>query len=105
MALKAWPRAEGKPRCQRRLMLGNNAWPITHAILPRYLQLQFAKALYDARLQFARLQNPSPAAAGKLLASYAWDASSRFQEFLEQQELAGRIVLALLGQGAVKGQS
>ena len=83
----------------------NISWPITHAILPRYLQLQFAKALYDARLQFARLQNPTPAVAGNLLASYAWDASSRFQEFLEQQELAGRIVLALLGQGAVKGQS
>jgi hypothetical protein len=40
-----------------------------------------------------------------LLANNAWDASSRFQEFLEQEELAGRIVLALLGQGAVKGQS
>jgi hypothetical protein len=83
----------------------NIAWPITHAILPRYLQLQFAKALYDARLQFARAQNPTPAEAGKLLASSAWDARSRFQEFLEQEELAGRIVLALLGQGAVKGQS
>jgi hypothetical protein len=83
----------------------NIAWPITHAILPRYLQFQFAKALYDARLQFARAQNPTPAEAGKLLANYAWDATSRFQEFLEQQELAGRIVLALLGQGTVKGQS
>jgi hypothetical protein len=83
----------------------NIAWPITHAILPRYLQLQFAKALYNARLQFARVLNPTPAAAGHLLASYAWDASSRFREFLEQEELAGRIVLALLGQGAVKGQT
>src|SRR5271166_3901758 len=45
------------------------AWPITHAILPRYLQLQFAKALYDARLEFARLPNPTPAAAGQLLGS------------------------------------
>lgn len=83
----------------------NIAGPITHAILPRYLQLQFAKALYDARLQFARAQNLTPAEAGQLLASNAWDASSRFQEFLQQEELAGRIVLALLGQGAVKGQS
>jgi hypothetical protein len=83
----------------------NIAWPITHAILPRYLQLHFAKALYDARLQFARAQNPTPAEAGKLLASSAWDASSRFREFLEQEELAGRIVLALLAQGTVKGQS
>ena len=37
----------------------NIAWPITHAILPRYLQLQFARALYDARHQFARMQNPT----------------------------------------------
>ena len=83
----------------------NIAWPITHAILPRYLQLQFARALYDARLQFARMQNPTPAAVGKQLASHAWYASSRFQEFLEQEELAGRIVLALLEQGTVQGQS
>lgn len=83
----------------------NISWPITHAILPRYLQLQFARALYDARHQFARIQNPTPAIAGKLLASNAWDASSRFQEFLQQEELAGRIVLALLEQGAVQGQS
>src|ERR1700691_1731478 len=25
------------------------AWPITHAILPKYLQLQFARALYNLR--------------------------------------------------------
>jgi hypothetical protein len=83
----------------------NIALPITHAILPRYLQFQFANALWEARYQFARLQNPTPATAGKLLASYAWDASSRFQEFLEQEELAGRIVLALLEQGTAQGQS
>ena len=79
----------------------NIAWPITHAILPRYLQLQFARALYDARLQFARMQNP----IGSCRQAHAWYASSRFQEFLEQEELAGRIVLALLEQRTVQGQS
>jgi hypothetical protein len=83
----------------------NIALPITHAILPRYLQFQFANALWEARYQLARMQNPTPAAAGKLLASNAWDASSRFQEFLEQEDLAGRIVLALLEQGTAQGQS
>jgi hypothetical protein len=83
----------------------NIAWPITHAILPQYFQVQFARALYDASLQFARMHNPTPAAAGRLLASSAWDASIRFQEFLEQEELSGRIVLALLGLGAAKGQN
>lgn len=83
----------------------NISWPITHAILPRYLQLQFAEALHDASYQLARMQNPTPAAAGKLLASNAWEASSRFQEFLQQEELAGRIVLALLEQENTQGQS
>lgn len=76
----------------------NIAWPITHAILPRYLQVQFARALYESRHQLARMRMATPADAGKVLASNAWDASSRFSEFLEQEELVGRIVLALLGQ-------
>ncbi len=83
----------------------NIAWPITHAILPRYLQIQFAKALYEASHQLARLQPLTPKAAGQQLANYAWNATSRFREFLEQEELAGRIVLALLDQGSVGGQS
>ena len=82
----------------------NIAWPITHAVLPRYLQVQFARALFDGRHEFARMRDPSAAEAGRLLASHAWDASPRFQEFLEQEELAGRLVLALLGQGAVHAQ-
>src|SRR5579872_2384348 len=32
----------------------NIAWPITHAILPRYLQNQFAKSLHDLRRELAR---------------------------------------------------
>ena len=81
------------------------AWPITHAILPRYLQWQFAKTLYDLRYQLAHLETLSPTAIGELLATNSWDTSSRFQEFLQQQELAGRIVIALLSDRAVEGQS
>jgi hypothetical protein len=83
----------------------NISGPITHAVLPRYLQLQFASSMYEARHQLARMQNPTPASVGKLLASSAWDATSRFQEFLEQEELAGRIVLALLDYGIAQEQS
>jgi hypothetical protein len=83
----------------------NIAWPITHAILPKYLQYQFAQTLYESSHRFARMHNPSPQEAGKLLASHAWDTSSRFQQFLEQEELAGRIVLALFEQGTTQGQS
>jgi hypothetical protein len=81
------------------------AWPITHAILPKYLQLQFAKTLYDLRYRLARLEALSPGAVGQLLATNAWEASSRFREFLQQTELTGRIVLALLGDRKAEGQS
>jgi hypothetical protein len=75
------------------------AWPITHAILPRYLQHQFARALYDLRFSLASLTRLEPVAIGRMLAAYAHThASSRFEEFLQQEELVGRIVLAMLGE-------
>ena len=79
------------------------AWPITHAILPKYLQWQFAKALYSLRYRLAQLRDPRSAAVGQLLAAHAWDTSSRFREFLQQEELAGRIVLALVGSTSAAG--
>ncbi|MGC2162271.1 MAG: hypothetical protein WA634_10205 [Silvibacterium sp.] len=81
------------------------AWPITHAILPKYLQWQFARTLYDLRYRLASLDALSPGATGQLLATNAWDSSTRFQEFLQQQELAGRIALALVGDREIEGQS
>lgn len=81
------------------------AWPITHAILPRYLQSQFARTLYDLRYQLARLEDLSPRAIGQYIAENAWDTSSRFRIFLQQDELTGRLVLALLGTQTVEGQS
>lgn len=80
------------------------AWPITHAILPRYLQRQFARALYDLRFRLASLATRDPRAIGRLLAANALYASTRFQEFLEQEELTGRIVLALLGAEPSEGK-
>lgn len=73
------------------------AWPITHAILPQYLQHQFAKALYELRYHLASLGALEPARIGHLLAANADHASTRFQEFLQQSDLTGRIVLGLLG--------
>lgn len=71
------------------------AWPITHALLPRYLQRQFVKLLYDLRF---RLTSTSLDAGsiGRLLAAHASHASTRFQAFLEQEELTGQIAAALL---------
>jgi hypothetical protein len=72
------------------------ALPITHAILPQYLQLQLARTLYGLRYQLAGLESFEAAAIGKLLSRATWDASSRIGIFLQQEELVGRIVLALL---------
>jgi hypothetical protein len=83
----------------------NICWPISHAILPRYFQEQFARAMFDARHQLARTANASADEAGNILARNAWDASKRFQEFLEQPALAGRIVQAMLGQSDAGGSS
>ena len=72
------------------------AWPITHAILPRDLQHQLARALFDLRPQLLRLVDCSPDQVGRYVAAASHHATSRFRYFLEQEELAGRIVLALL---------
>jgi hypothetical protein len=72
------------------------AWPITHAILPKYLQKQFAKVLYDLRYNLISLSTLEPKSLGQLLTANAYYTSKRFQEFLQQEELVGRIVLALL---------
>lgn len=73
------------------------AWPITHAILPYYLQRQFAKLLYDLRFQLASSSALNKSTIGRLLSTHASHASTRFRAFLEQEELTGQIVAALLG--------
>lgn len=72
------------------------AWPITHAILPRYLQNHFARTLYELRFMLARLSSIEPAVIGRLIANNAYNVSTRFEQFLQQEELVGRIVLGLL---------
>ena len=72
--------------------------PITHAILPKYLQLQFAKELYYQRRSLGVLTSVDPGGVGRRFAGNAYHSSARFQEFLQQEELTGRIVLGLLGE-------
>lgn len=74
----------------------NIVWPIRHAILPKYLQYQFAEALHGLRFKLARLSSLDATEVGHLLATNSWNASKRLSEFLQQEDLAGRIVLALL---------
>lgn len=78
------------------------AWPITHALLPRYLQLQFARLLYDLRFRLA-LASLDAGSIGRLLAGHASHASTRFQAFLQQEQLTGQIVAALLRGESVDG--
>ncbi len=77
------------------------SWPITHAILPRDLQNQIARTLYEQRYHL--IGNLSPASMGQLLAKNSHNVSNRFKEFLQQEELVGRIVLALLDQEFTEG--
>jgi hypothetical protein len=72
------------------------AWPITHALLPKDLQWQLARALYDLRYQLVSRLDQSPSDVGNYVARMARGGSSRFDNFLEQKELVGRIVIALL---------
>ena len=71
-------------------------WPITHAILPRDLQLQLARTLYELRYRFSRDILESPDSLGELIAAKSWDATSRFQNFVQEKELVGQIAAALL---------
>ena len=70
--------------------------PIRHAILPKYLQLHFARTLYYQRHRLISLTTLDAGDIGRRLAENAHYAPTRFQEFLQQEELTGRIVLALL---------
>ena len=72
------------------------AWPITHALLPRYLQRQFAKLLYDLRFRLVSGSTLDTGSIGRLLSAHAFHAPTRLQQFLEQEKLTGQIVVALL---------
>lgn len=73
--------------------------PITHAILPLDLQSQMARTLFDSRHEIAEAANRPPRLLGQLLARRADGVSSRFRNFMEQEELTGRIAKALLFPG------
>jgi hypothetical protein len=74
------------------------AWPITHAILPRDLQGQFARLLYTLRFDLASLGGSPAAVVGDFLSARGSGGSSRFDNLLEQTSLTGRLVFALAQQ-------
>jgi len=74
-------------------------WPITHAILPRDLQQQLARILYQLRHSFSAHHFESPSALGKLIETRSWDATSRFKNLAQETALVGQIAAALLLEG------
>lgn len=74
-------------------------WPITHAILPRDLQRQLARILYELRHSFSAELFESPSMLGELISSRSWSGTSRFQNLAQEPQLVGQIAAALLLQG------
>ena len=74
-------------------------WPITHAILPRDLQYQLARILYDLRNSFSAELFESPPKLGEFIAARSWYGNSRFQNLTQETHLVGQIAAALLLEG------
>ena len=74
-------------------------WPITHAILPRDLQRQLARTLYELRYAFSEEILESPVLLGELIAARSWNATSRFQNLTQETQFLGQFAKALLFQG------
>jgi hypothetical protein len=75
------------------------AWPITHAILPRDLQQQLARILYELRHSFSAELFDEPQRLGNFIAARSWNTSARFQNLVQAPALVGQIAAALLLQG------
>ena len=71
-------------------------WPITHGVLPKDLQYQIAKLLYEARYSLRPQLFQTAQALGAHLRERSAGASSRFKEFAENELLLGQIAAALL---------
>jgi len=72
-------------------------WPITHAVLPKDLQRQLVRLLFDYRTALTSDLLADPAELGSRLAARTWHYSSRFQNFAQNTDLLGQVAAALLG--------
>ncbi|MGY1609378.1 hypothetical protein [Geodermatophilus sp. SYSU D00700] len=71
------------------------AWPITHAVLPRYLQVQLARMLYDYRTSWPSSLD-DPEALGVRLHSWSRYYGERLEKFCQNTALLGHVAVALL---------
>ncbi|TPG17171.1 hypothetical protein [Pedococcus bigeumensis] len=72
------------------------AWPITHGVLPRYLQRQLAQLLFEFSGALTSDLLDDPAALGLRLARRASTYTERFRIFCENTTLVGQVATALL---------
>ncbi|MEV1203229.1 hypothetical protein [Microbispora rosea] len=72
------------------------AWPITHAVMPAYLQRQLARLLFESRAVLTTEMLSDPRALGTCLASRTAGYSERFRLFCANQSLLGQVAAALL---------
>lgn len=72
------------------------AWPITHAVLPTYLQRYLAKLLFDFRTGLSTALLAEPDELGRRLAARTQGYTERFRIFCANTELLGQVAVALL---------
>ena len=72
------------------------AWPITHSVLPTYLQRQLAQLLFEFSGALTSDLLADPAALGLRLARRASSYTERFRIFCENATLVGQVAAALL---------
>jgi hypothetical protein len=71
------------------------SWPIANAILPQYLQALFARHLFELRHALAHHGASKTSAVGAFLLERYDGGSSRLEDFLQQTDITGPIVVAL----------
>lgn len=71
------------------------AWPITHAVLPRYLQVQLARMLAEHRTAWPRFLD-DPHELGARLHTWSRNYSDRLEKFCQNTALVGHLAVALL---------
>lgn len=72
------------------------SWPITHAVLPVYLQRNLAQLLFEFSGALTSELLDDPQALGIRLASRAANYTERFRVFCENVTLVGQVAAALL---------
>ncbi len=72
------------------------AWPITHAVLPTYLQRQLAQLLFEFRTGLTTALLSEPDTLGVRLSSRTGGYTERFRIFCENTALLGQVAAALL---------